>query len=312
MPKLSIIIPAYNNAHLLPETLDSIFSQDCEPFELIVVDDGSTDNTRDVVEGYGRGIVYLWQENSGGCSKPRNVGIRHATGEYIAMFDSDDIMKPGKVRSQMDFLDRNPDVDFVFTDFCDFRGAEVLASHITTCPIFNSLPKQKVGEDAYVISSTAAYETLLVENFIGGSAMMFRKSLFNEAGPFDETLEVSEDIDFTLRVARTHALGFINRIGHHRRLHDGNMTSKAEKILTRSLRVFGGHLSAPKSSKAQQRLIDKVAGLHGALAYHYRENARYGEALAEYRASLSLRPACLGTYKAMAKLAVMALTSGGK
>jgi len=312
MCKLSIIIPSYNNAHLLPETLASIFNQEFLDYELIIVDDGSTDNTKEVVERHGDRIKYFRQENSGGCSRPRNTGINLATGEYIAMFDSDDIMQPGKIRSQADFLDRNPNVSFVFTDFCDFRGDEILPSHITTCPIFNRLPKQKVGKDAYVINRTDAYETLLVENFIGGSSMMFRKSLFDEVGHYDETLEVSEDIDLTLRVAHKHDLGFICSIGHHRRLHDGNMTSKVEKIISRSLTVFGRHFNVPKSPAAQRRLINKVADLHGSLAYYYRETGRYADSLAEYRASLGLRPSCFGTYKAMAKLAVMALAKGSR
>lgn len=307
MVKLSIVIPTYNNAHLLPETLVSILNQDGGKFDLIVVDDGSTDNTRVLIASYGTRITYLYQENSGGCSKPRNVGIRHALGEYIAMFDSDDIMKPGKIKLQVDFLDSNPEIGFVFTDFCDFRGQEISPSHVSTCPVFNKLGKKKVGDKAYIINHSDAYEALLLENFIGGSSMMFRKSLFEDVGPFDERFEVSEDIDFTLRVARKCNIGFIDKIGHLRRLHDGNITSKAEKILTGSLCVFNDHLAVPKSFKTQQRLLDKIADLHSSLAYHYREGGRYRDALSEYSAVLKLRSKRFRIYKAIAKLAFMAL-----
>jgi glycosyltransferase involved in cell wall biosynthesis len=309
---MSIIIPSYNNAHFLPETLESIFKQDYGDYELIVVDDGSTDSTRELLESYGNRVTYLYQENSGACSKPRNEGLRIAKGEYISIFDSDDIMKPEKIRLQANFLDNNPDVGFVFTDFCDFRGDVVSRNHVGTCTIFNSLNKKKVGENEHIIDKKDSYETLLSENFIGASSMVFRKSLFEDIGPFDESLDSGEDIDFTLRAAQKYDFGFVDKICHLRRLHDGNMTTKAEKMITRSLRVFGGHLVVPKSPESQQRLIDKIAELHGSLAYHYRENARYRDALREYRATLNLRPYRFGTYKAMAKLAVMSFTKGGR
>ncbi len=312
MCKLSIIIPTYNNAHFLPETLESIFSQDCSAFELIVVDDGSTDNTRELLESYGDKITYLHQENSGACSKPRNEGIKIAKGEYISIFDSDDIMKPDKIRLQVNFLDKNPDVGFVFTDFCDYSGDVVSRNHIGTCTIFNGLNKKKVGEIEYIVEKNDLYETLLIENFVGASSMVFRKSLFADIGPFDESLDSSEDIDFTLRAARKYDFGFIDKICHLRRLHSGNMTTKVEKMITRSLRVFDSHLTVPKSSISQQRLIDKLADLHCSLAYYYRENLRYRDALREYRATLNLCPYRFGPYKAMVKLVLMALARGGR
>jgi glycosyltransferase involved in cell wall biosynthesis len=312
MCKVSVIIPTYNNAHFLPETLESIFNQDYDDYELIVVDDGSTDNTKKLLDGYGDRVIYLYQENSGACSKPRNEGIKIARGEYISIFDSDDIMKPEKLRLQANLLDNNPDVGFVFTDFYDFRGDVVSKNHVGTCTIFNSLNKKKVGSDGYIIEKTDAYETLLSENFIGASSMVFKKSLFEDIGPFDESLDSSEDIDFTLRVARKYDIGFIDRACHLRRLHDGNMTTKAEKMFTRSLRVFSGHLAVPKSSLSQQRLIDKIFELHSSLAYHYRENARYRDALREYRSALSLRPYRFKIYKAMVKFAIMALIKVGR
>lgn len=312
MYTVSIIIPTYNNAHLLPETLESIFNQDYGDYELIIVDDGSTDNTKEILKKYGNKIIYLFQENSGACSKPRNEGIKIATGEYISIFDSDDIMKPEKIRLQAKFLDHNPDVGFVFTDFCDFRDDTIFKNHISTCTIFNSLKRKRVGEFEYIINKIDAYETLLSENFIGASSMMFRKNLLQQIGSFDESLDSSEDIDFTLRVSRKHDFGFVDTICHLRRLHLGNMTTKVEKMITRSLRVFNDQLDVPKSRESQHRLIDKITGLHRSLAYHYRENGRYRDALLEYRAALNRRPFSLGTYKAVAKLAVMALYNGSK
>lgn len=312
MGKLSIIIPTYNSAHFLPETLESILNQDYEDYELIVVDDGSTDNTRELIQSYGVRITYLHQENSGGCSMPRNVGIRYASGEYIAIFDADDIMKPGKIMLQSDFLNNNPHVGFVFTDFCDFRGAEILRNHISTCPIFNQLRKKKVRKNEYIINSTDAYETLLMENFIGASSMMFRKSVYEEIGPFDEHLESSEDIDFTLRVARKYDFGFIDRLGHLRRLHDGNMTNKNEKMIKAQIRVYSDQLQVKKSFKSQNDLVSKIAMLYCSLGYFYRENGMMGEACKSYLSSIRVKKDNNRAYLGLLKAALLSLWNRDK
>ena len=97
-PLVSVVIPTYNSARYLSETLASVLSQTYTNFEIIVVDDGSMDNTREVVAGLkSPKVKYFWQSNSGGPSHPRNRGIELAQGHYIALFDSDDIMLPAKL-----------------------------------------------------------------------------------------------------------------------------------------------------------------------------------------------------------------------
>jgi glycosyltransferase involved in cell wall biosynthesis len=307
MGKLSIIIPTYNNAHFLPETLESIFNQDYGDYELIIVDDGSTDNTRELLEKYGNKVIYLHQENSGACSKPRNEGIKIAKGDYISIFDSDDIMKPEKIRLQVDLLENNPDVGLVFTDFCDFIGSDISQSHVSLCSMFSDIKKNNVAANEYILDKNTAYETLLIENFIGASSMMFRKSLIDEIGIFNEKLDSSEDIDFTLRASQKCNLGFVDKICHLRRLHSGSMSSKTEKVITRKLIVYGSHLTTPKSARIQKMLIDKISDLHYSLAYYYRENGVYREAMKEYLTVLKYHPNHFNVYKGIVKLLILAL-----
>ena len=96
-PKVSIIIPTYNASTYIEETLESIFNQTFCDYEIIVIDDGSTDNTKDLLEKYAHKITYIYQENSGAPAKPRNVGIQRAKAPYIALFDADDIMLEKKL-----------------------------------------------------------------------------------------------------------------------------------------------------------------------------------------------------------------------
>lgn len=303
-------MPTYNNASFLQETIDSILTQDYKDYEIILVDDGSTDNTKEILEAYSDKIKYLYQENSKGCSKPRNVGIEAANGEYIAIFDSDDLMLPEKIMLQAEMLDKNPDVNLVFTDFCNFERERVHTNHLANCVIFNSLPKQKAGDNGYVLNSEETYETLLIENFVGASSMMFRKSVGSTIGGFDETLDSSEDIDFSLKMVQTGKVGFINKVCHLRRLHGNSMSARTEKVLTRKLKVYCGHLPRPKSAESQRRLIGKVADIHCSLAYFYRENSRYREAFSAYVAGLKMRPGNWSTYKGVVKLLWLSLLTG--
>ena len=106
MPKISVIIPTYNTAHYLQEAIESVLAQTYTDFELIVIDDGSTDNTKEVVAPYLDRIVFLETENNG-PSKARNRAIRESSCEYVAFLDADDIWYPDKLDRQMTLLSKN-------------------------------------------------------------------------------------------------------------------------------------------------------------------------------------------------------------
>ena len=112
MPDVSVIIPCYRQANFLAEAIDSALAQYVEDKEVIAINDGSPDHTREVCAGYGDRIVYLEQEN-GGLSAARNTGIRSARGKYIAFLDSDDIYLPGALKTQRCYLDEHPDIALV-------------------------------------------------------------------------------------------------------------------------------------------------------------------------------------------------------
>jgi len=104
---VTVVVPAYNAARYLKECLDSILAQIGRAIDVIVVDDGSTDETADIVATYGTKLRYIYQANSGGCANPRNTGATACTGKYITFFDADDVMVPGKIARQVDFFFRH-------------------------------------------------------------------------------------------------------------------------------------------------------------------------------------------------------------
>jgi glycosyltransferase involved in cell wall biosynthesis len=286
----SVVIPAFNHGHLIEATLATIYAQTLREIEIVVVDDGSTDDTERVLRPHLDRVRYLRQENSGGAARPRNTGIRASRGACIAIFDADDLMAPDKLERQTGFLARHPEVDFVFTDFVNVAGDRRDPPHTATCPLLRAaLPGCRVGAGEYVIPGPLAYEILLEENFIGGSATVFRRSLVERIGGFDERTLYSEDRDFSFRAARAGAIGFLDVIGHRRRLHPRSMTVDTESTLRRTIRLYQIERGrAPRRHAA--RIRRRLAELNLALAWHLREQGCARRALGPYLRAIAGQP----------------------
>ncbi|MBT3312279.1 MAG: glycosyltransferase [Desulfobacterales bacterium] len=190
-PFISVIIPTYNRSGFLREAIDSVLAQDYDSFELIVVDDGSTDSTKEILDSYMDDIIVLHQENKG-VSAARNRGIKDSSGELIAFLDSDDLWLPGKLSIQADFFESNPDIMICQTEEIWIRkGIRV-----------NPKKKHKKHSGMIFMESLALC-------LISPSAVMVRKDLFNKVGMFDETLPACEDYDLWLRVSCRYPAGLI-------------------------------------------------------------------------------------------------------
>ena len=153
-PRVSVIIPAFNAERYIRETLDSILAQTYPEVEVTVVDDGSTDGTAACVRTYGDSVRYVHQKNSGGCGSPRNAGMRAATGEFFAFLDSDDVLAPHRLQTEVEFLTRNPDVGMVFSNYRDFQGDRVHdGSHFEECPLLS----RRLGPPATAAGNGAGF-----------------------------------------------------------------------------------------------------------------------------------------------------------
>lgn len=193
-PLVSVIIPTYNRAHLLGRALRSVINQTFEDFEIIIVDDASTDGTQTLVNSFeDKRISYIKLYLNQGVSVARNIGIQHAQGEYIAFIDSDDEWIPEKLKKQLDvFKDSTHSLGLVYTKSVTVRENNEKPSII---PLFrgNLLP------------------FLLVYNYIGlTSSPLIKKECFSKVGLFDESLPVSEDWDMWIRISQYYECSFVS------------------------------------------------------------------------------------------------------
>ncbi|MBU0972784.1 MAG: glycosyltransferase [Proteobacteria bacterium] len=191
--QVSVILPTFNRAWTLKNAIDSVLAQDYGPIEIIVIDDGSTDNTREVLEGYGNKIQVLAQTNKG-VSAARNLGIKRSCGEFVALLDSDDAWKPDKISCQVDFFEQNPEALICQTEEIWIRNGKRVN------------PKRKHKKVSGMI-----FEPSLHLCLVSPSAVMMRRQLFELKGYFNETFPVCEDYDLWLRILADYPIFLVDR-----------------------------------------------------------------------------------------------------
>lgn len=214
---VSVIIPAYNSERFIAETLNSVFAQTYRPLEVIVVDDGSTDRTAEVVEKYitGKTLIYWHQKNSG-PSKARNTGISASKGGYIAFLDADDVWLPHTLERLVKYLESHRDVSLVFGDAGSFGPKGVLFESA-----FGKFGYPEQDGQGVV---QKAFEKLLEGNFILTGTVLVRKECLDRVGGFDEALHYGEDYDLWVRIALFELSGCIREPMMMRRVHDANLS----------------------------------------------------------------------------------------
>ena len=177
MGSVSIIIPTFNHAAYLPAAVESALSQSRPPHEIIVVDDGSTDETNHVAARYADRIQYVYQQNQG-LSTARNTGISRATGDAIVLLDADDLLEPAYISIMTTALDIAPEAAAVF---CGFRMVDPGNN-----PLFQTGPGH--------IEKQHIHDTLLDGNFIAAHCLLVRRNAYEQTGPFDRSLDACEDL----------------------------------------------------------------------------------------------------------------------
>jgi len=191
LSSISVVIPAHNRASLLPRALRSVLAQTLPPLEIIVVDDGSSDPTRQLIEQHFPRVRYLYQANQG-VSSARNRGIEAAHGDWIALLDSDDEWLPEKLRLQMQALQAQPGIRLCHTEEIWIRNGRRV----------NAMNKHAKG-------GGLIFRQCLPRCVISPSAALIHRSLLNEAGLFDEALPACEDYDLWLRVCAREPVSFV-------------------------------------------------------------------------------------------------------
>lgn len=248
-PDVSVVIPTYNRAHLLRRSIESVLAQTYETFELLVVDDASTDGTREVVGSLGdTRIHYRRVERNRGPGAARNVGIRVARGELIAFQDSDDEWMPDKLERQMAvFAEASSVVDVVYSDMEMVRRDGSVAYH----------PAPAVVAGRLVDPATGFYQVYM----LGIVSVVVRKSCLLHVGLFDEQLPALEDLELLTRLARRYAFVHLRQalVRHYRTGGRSDDLAAEYRARCRLLRMHYREIG-----KRSRLLLLKEASLFGA------------------------------------------------
>jgi len=225
-PGVSVVIATFNRANFLSETIDSILAQSFQDFELIVVDDGSSDNTREVVERYGSRVQYLHQPNRG-PSAARNFGVAHARAPWIAFQDSDDLSLPDHLESLYIYAQKFPACAVVFGNGGYLEGPEHNRRTIIPPKKSKRLEERGVG-----------LADLFEKSIMRLQASMIARTAYESVGGMDESLRICHDLDLFFRLFMSYSVGYLDRVLFLYRKHEGNITRDDELRLTENIKVI--------------------------------------------------------------------------
>lgn len=213
---VTVIVPTFNRAHFLRECLDSLLGQSLQPNQVIVVDDGSTDDTSDIVRNFGNRILYLHQENAGKATA-LNHGLRHVASNLVWIFDDDDLAHPLALARLVHALQNNPSAGFAFGRHDVFRIGANGQKRTSDRPFPSTLP-----DDLHF--------QLLNNCFCFQGAMLVKRSSYDAVGPFDTSLMRSQDYDMMLRLSRLVPAAFVDEVLFHQRDHTGMRGAAHDRI----------------------------------------------------------------------------------
>jgi glycosyltransferase involved in cell wall biosynthesis len=270
-PTISLVIPTYNRASLIAETLDSALSQVPPFLEIIVVDDGSTDHTSDVLASYVDRIKILVTKN-GGVQRARNQGVAAAQGMYVALCDSDDVLEPGFVCTMQTWLRDHPDCNSIYSNFVTFNEKVTSTDKFTKAPASffdNALRTNEFWHDIPEL-----YKRTLTYQLLFSSGNIIRRSLYLDLGGYDTKFNGvgSEDYEFTLRLIEAGALALCSSVMVRIRRHGENDSTDNLRQVLGEIQILeyalNNHQSGALHREAIFASIEKrrLDAFHGAFA----------------------------------------------
>lgn len=278
IPKVSVVIAAHNHAHFLPDCLGSVKAQTYPDYEVIVIDNGSTDNTKETVQKLAWDkLRYHYQADTGSVAGPRNTGTKLARGEYVAYLDSDDSWRPDKLAKVMKVLADHPEIDLV--------------THELIVRAYG-----KLGEILRVGRNTEDISGLLFEgNCVLGSATVVRKKAMDEIGGFDGDRRFIhvEDYETWFRLAaRGKKFFFINEVLGEYRIHSANLSHDYQRAFNNEQAVIRKHIVNYRAPKLARHLIYRraMARIFVRLSFKDFKAGNYWEFIKHFTAAFIYQP----------------------
>lgn len=289
-PLVSVIMPAYNAAPYIRDSVATVLGQDHRHLELIIVDDGSSDGTPELVEGLDPRITVLRQKNAGPAAA-RNLGLQTAKGDFIAFLDADDLWTPRKLSLQLQYLQQHPDVGLVYGGFIRW--------HARADGGFDAPPLalgQTAPDDAIEAQESGwIYVPLLFGGIVHIITAMIRREVIEQVGVFNAQLPTGEDYDFWLRVSRQFKAAKLARTLALYRIHRAGITNKPQpesneyRVLRSALEAWGP--CGPDGSRAPDaQLRSRLFMLNFSHGYQHAHGGSARIAARSFWRALQLQP----------------------
>jgi glycosyltransferase involved in cell wall biosynthesis len=268
-PVISVIIATYNRARFLPETVESILRQRFHEYELIIVDDGSSDDTRQIVEAYGPRVRYFYQDNRG-PSAARNLGVRHAQGAWISIQDSDDLCAPNHLETLYGYAEKHPDCGMVFANGAYLGGPEHNRNTIVPAAKSRRLAEHGVG-----------LKDLFDKSIVRLQAALISKACYDALAGHDERLRISMDLDLSFRVFNRYPVAYLDEVVFYYRKHEDNSSGNQELRLRENIQVIEKLLAENPRARAtlgERKVAARLAYRYYRLAKAYWQQGRCTDA----------------------------------
>ncbi len=292
-PEVSVVITAYNVGPFLAEAVTSALDQEGVVGEVIVVDDGSTDDTPHVAASFGDRIRYQRIPNSGGPSRPRNVGIGMARAPVIALLDGDDAMLPGYLATAVAALRKRTGVGLLCCDchHVDREGHVLRERGLADYQRFRRSLRPQPEPALGLLPAREAFHQMLWANFVLTSGALCPREVFRQLGGFDESLPNGDDRDMWLRIVR-HGWDvlFLDRPGVDYRKHAASVTARGGRRVPAMVRVLERQWEADLTAEERRQLHRRLAELWTVRGWYLRHEGDYTGARRAYARSLRHRP----------------------
>ncbi|MDH3974418.1 MAG: glycosyltransferase [Deltaproteobacteria bacterium] len=279
--RVSVIIPTYNRAHFIAECLESVLNQTCGDYEVILIDDGSTDDTEAVIKPYLDRIRYIKQENQGNAGA-RNSGVELAKGEILAFNDSDDLWLPDKLEKQINYLDEHPQVDMVCGNGLFFGSHKLEGKPVI--PFKRAVPLERDG---------VSLASIFMKSSLRTPTMVVRRKVFHKVGGFDPDFKVCVDLDFAFRVLMHFNVAFMNEPLFKLRKHDGHVGGDSERRTLYNIRAIEKLLRDYAEAKdliGEENIKRRISYRYCRLGSIYGRKGRKKDALDAFKKALAYRP----------------------
>ena len=295
MSKVDVLIPAFNAAHFLPGAIESVVAQTEPDWNIVVVDDGSTDNTREVVARYldrlGGRITYVYQENRG-LPAARNTAIRNSSSPLLALLDADDLWLPNRLADTLSLFAADPEVGIGYGGVMRFREPGVA---------FDTFRGNAGKCEGYVA------EAIYTRSFeLPCPTVTFRRSCIDAVGYFDETMRATEDRDMWLRIAQRFRVGFVPEVLAWYRMSGNSMSADMPRMLLAQKQFIAKHYGEPGCGWAARRVA--LARVYRQQAEGYADRKQFSSSLLYALWAMAMAPWQIGTLRTFTSIVKRTLT----